>query len=85
MCLCFIDRRFESPPGKKSKFDADAVDDTTNDGTLFRLLNYSQNGLQEPISSSQGVSFANAFSQLNSPHTPNQVITVFFWQYELCF
>ena len=54
------------------KFNADLNDDTTTDGTLFRLLNFSQqsnNGGDE----SANTSFANAFAALNNPSSSQKV------------
>lgn len=60
-------KRFESQAEKKPKFDANVVvDDSTTDGTLFRLLNFSQTQ-EASASNPQNLSFTNALSLLNSP------------------
>ncbi|XP_065208725.1 protein downstream neighbor of son homolog [Planococcus citri] len=57
-------KRAKTEPGPK--FRADLNDDTTTDGTLFRLLNFSQQNSSNSVDDSANNSFANAFAALNN-------------------
>lgn len=65
-------RRLKTETGEK--FNADLNDDTTTDGTLFRLLNFSQQNSSSTGDESANTSFATAFAALNN--SSSQKVTI---------